>query len=203
MLQGILIVCWIIFLVYWLVSSWFVKPTQEAVWNVNKIRLVLIIIAIFVFVIGRLDLFSLLRGRVCPNEGQGCQYNLFVSSTYVPQDVKVFGVVLTVIGLVIAIVARKILADNWSGAIEFKKNHTLITSGIYKYMRHPIYTGILAMGLGAVLFYETPGLIFVSLLVCGVLIFKLRKEEQLMLKHFPKEYTTYKKRVKALIPFLV
>lgn len=93
----------------------------------------------------------------------------FLTASATPTGaLEILGLILAVLGLLIALVARKTLADNWSSNIEFKKNHRLITDGIYGYVRHPIYTGIISMGLGSIL--VDPSL-FVILLFIGVTVF--------------------------------
>src|ERR1035441_8299135 len=54
-------------------------------------------------------------------------------------------------GLFLAIRARKRTRPNWSGEIAIKVEHQLIRSGPYRVLRHPIYTGLLAMYAGAAL----------------------------------------------------
>jgi protein-S-isoprenylcysteine O-methyltransferase Ste14 len=51
-------------------------------------------------------------------------------------------------GLFVALWARKTLAGNWSSTVTFKKGHELVKTGPYRFTRHPIYTGLLLMGLG-------------------------------------------------------
>jgi protein-S-isoprenylcysteine O-methyltransferase Ste14 len=112
------------------------------------------------------------------------------------------GIILAILGVIIAIAARRKLASNWSSNVEFKKDHTLITTGIYAYMRHPIYTGIACMGVGTFfVFHSLLSLLFLVVMVTFC-VFKLKKEEVLLMKHFPKEYPEYKKKTKALIPFI-
>ena len=107
-----------------------------------------------------------------------------------------------VIGLIVAIIARRQLAGNWGAAVELKKGHELITTGIYGYVRHPIYTGMLLMGLGTTVFINAAP-VWISLAVAIVLFaIRARQEEKLMTRTFPKEYPEYKKKVKALIPFI-
>ncbi|MDE2025723.1 MAG: isoprenylcysteine carboxylmethyltransferase family protein [Patescibacteria group bacterium] len=203
MLQQILLACWLIFVFYWFVSSWFVKPTQEAVWDFSKFRLIIILAVIVLLILGRTGLFSAYHIGFCVINWRSCHYSLFVVSPIASPTVQFLGVVLTVIGLCIAVIARKILAGNWSGSIEHKKWHELITSGIYGYVRHPIYTGVLLMSLGSVLYLQTPVLFILFFVLVFFVVYKLKKEEELMVKHFPKEYLAYKKRVKMLIPFVI
>jgi protein-S-isoprenylcysteine O-methyltransferase Ste14 len=98
--------------------------------------------------------------------------------------------------------ARRTLAGNWSSLPVLKKDHDLVQDGPYKFVRHPIYTGFLLMFLGTALAIGRLGG-FIGFAVCfmGFWI-KLRQEEALMIKRFRGNYLSYKKRVKALIPYL-
>jgi protein-S-isoprenylcysteine O-methyltransferase len=112
------------------------------------------------------------------------------------------GDLVAIIGLIICIKARKTLSDNWSMGLDFKKEHKLITTGVYRYMRHPIYTGFLMMFIGSVLTIgKIGGFLGIILLLIGIII-RIGNEEKLLTKNFPKEYPEYKKKVKALIPFI-
>jgi protein-S-isoprenylcysteine O-methyltransferase Ste14 len=79
----------------------------------------------------------------------------------------------------------------------------LVTNGIYGYIRHPIYTGVLLMALGTLIFSQTLLMLLFFLFMLIFFIFKLTQEEKLLTKHFSKEYPEYKKHTKALIPFIV
>ena len=89
-------------------------------------------------------------------------------------------------GLATALVARRTLADNWSAVVTFKRDHELITRGIYHYIRHPIYTGVLLMFLATVLLVGTLGAVLGFLIVFIGLWVKLKQEEVLMERHFPR-----------------
>lgn len=86
----------------------------------------------------------------------------------------------------------------------FKEHHELIGRGPYRYVRHPIYTGVLLMLLGTViLFGRSMGLILWGVSVAGFRV-KARQEERLLTKHFPTAYPRYRARVRAaLIPFVI
>jgi protein-S-isoprenylcysteine O-methyltransferase Ste14 len=113
------------------------------------------------------------------------------------------GAVLSVSGLVFAIWARVILGRNWSGVITLKEGHELIERGPYRIVRHPIYTGILAMFAGTAIAIGYFGGFVGLLLVFVSFWLKLKREEDLMLKHFPAKYAAYQGRVKRIIPFLI
>lgn len=112
-------------------------------------------------------------------------------------------VAICVLGLAVAIWARKTLGADWSQDVELKQGHRLVDSGPYRLMRHPIYTGHLLMGLGTAI---ASGLLvaFVGFASLGVGFWiKLNQEEQLLLRGFADEYPAYRERVKALIPYVL
>jgi protein-S-isoprenylcysteine O-methyltransferase Ste14 len=113
------------------------------------------------------------------------------------------GVVVTVLGLLFSVWARQHLAGNWSQSVTIKKDHELVTSGPYRLVRHPIYTGLLTAFLGtAIVIGEVRGLLAL-LLVTAALWLKLRLEENWMREAFGDSYTEYSGRVAALIPGLL
>ena len=112
------------------------------------------------------------------------------------------GAVLCIAGLIFCVWARFTLGRNWSGIVILKGGHELITSGPYKFVRHPIYTGLLTMFVGtAIVLGHIAGIIAMPFVIVSLWV-KLRSEEQLMLKKFPNEYAAYQQRVKRLIPFV-
>ncbi len=112
------------------------------------------------------------------------------------------GFSLTVAGLLFTIWARFFLGRNWSGTVTVKQDHTLVQTGPYAVVRHPIYSGITLALLGtAIAFGEVRGLVAVALAVIGWRL-KFRMEEQFMTEQFGAEYLGYKRRVKGLIPFV-
>ena len=67
-------------------------------------------------------------------------------------DVRVFSdsvaVAVCALGLLVAIWSRNVLGTEWSQDVELKQGHKLVQRGPYRFMRHPIYSGHLLMGLG-------------------------------------------------------
>jgi protein-S-isoprenylcysteine O-methyltransferase Ste14 len=116
---------------------------------------------------------------------------------------QILGAAICVSGLLITIWARRTLAGNWSSDITFKQDHELIRAGPYHFVRHPIYTGVLVMGLGAALAIEHLRVwLAVGVMFLGFWI-KLKREEALLLRHFPVTYPAYQKQVKATVPFVL
>jgi protein-S-isoprenylcysteine O-methyltransferase Ste14 len=84
---------------------------------------------------------------------------------------------------------------------EIKENACLITHGIYRYVRHPMYTSLIVMFFGFFLFGSLLAKFF-YLLLLSVLYLKATKEEKLWHCEDPK-YAKYKNSSKMFLPFLV
>ena len=111
--------------------------------------------------------------------------------------------ILCVCGLGFCVWARVVLGRNWSGTVTLKEDHELIVRGPYRLVRHPIYTGILAMLIAtAIQQGHIAGMIGVILVFASLWI-KLSEEEEVMLKQFPGQYAAYQQRVKRIIPFIL
>lgn len=113
------------------------------------------------------------------------------------------GLVVTFLGIAFAVWARLWIGRNWSGTVTVKENHELIQSGPYSLVRHPIYSGFLLAFLGTALIHgEVRALLGFALVVLGWGM-KLRMEETFMTAQFGNSYSDYKKRVKALVPYVI
>jgi protein-S-isoprenylcysteine O-methyltransferase Ste14 len=113
-----------------------------------------------------------------------------------------FGVVLTALGLAVAIAARIALAANWSAAVEVKEGHALIRGGPYRYVRHPIYSGILLGLLGSAIALDRWRALLGFVLIFASLWIKSRHEEN-WLRHVLPGYAAYARQTAAFIPFLL
>src|SRR4051794_28656255 len=99
--------------------------------------------------------------------------------------------------------ARAVLGRNWSGTITLKEDHELIVRGPYRLVRHPIYTGLLAMIVATMLQHGPIAGKIGFVLVGFSLWIKLSHEEEVMLKQFPDRHAAYRARVKRIIPFIL
>lgn len=112
------------------------------------------------------------------------------------------GSALVACGLGFAAWARIHLAGNWSGTVTLKQDHTLTCSGPYRFVRHPIYTGLLAAILGsAIATAEWRGVVAFALVLLAFLR-KLTVEEELLTAEFGDAYLRYRAKVPALVPWL-
>lgn len=111
------------------------------------------------------------------------------------------GVALVIAGLAFTVWARVHLGRNWSGTVTVKQDHELIRSGPYAYVRHPIYTGLIAALLGITIASGTVHAAIGMAIIASSLVRKSRVEEDFMRATFPGEYQRYSAQVPALIPF--
>jgi protein-S-isoprenylcysteine O-methyltransferase Ste14 len=185
-LIAIIPVFWIIFLVYWIVQGRRVKPAVEKQSRLSSFayRVPLMLCGILLsFPYSRFPLGTALTPRT--------------------ELTAAIGVAVCALGLCVTIWARRTLAGNWSNQITFKEGHELVQSGPYRFVRHPIYTGLLLMCLGTATASGQVHAWLGFLFMCAGFWIKLKQEESLMLRHFPNDYPSYKNRVKALVPFVI
>lgn len=124
----------------------------------------------------------------------------FVSNTNLSG---LIGLLLCYLGLVIACWSRYLLGKNWSVSVQKKEDHELIKKGAYKFIRHPIYSGLILMFLGnAIILGRWRGLAAVSIVFISFW-FKLKKEEQWLTDLFGNKYREYILETKAIIPWLL
>ncbi|MEI6532379.1 MAG: isoprenylcysteine carboxylmethyltransferase family protein [Candidatus Roizmanbacteria bacterium] len=119
--------------------------------------------------------------------------------------IEILGLILIGIGVGIAISARKVLDTNWAHASDFqiKKGHSLITSGPYKYIRHPIYTGLICAQFGVQYIVGSYVIFIIPLItIIGCLVSAIR-EEKILSDHFGLNYQQYKKHSYMFIPYII
>ena len=117
------------------------------------------------------------------------------------QLIKLTGLAIFYAGLGLAVWARRHLGDNWGMPMATKKNPRLITSGPYRVVRHPIYSGLLLAILGTAL-VKNYAWLFILVLTLVFAVYSSVNEEKLLTKQFPKTYPAYKNRTKMLIPYI-
>jgi protein-S-isoprenylcysteine O-methyltransferase Ste14 len=124
---------------------------------------------------------------------------------YLPDGAWTFwlGASVLLVGLGITVWARRELGRNWSGIVTLKEGHELVTGGPYRFVRHPIYTGLLLGMLGSALVRAQWGGLLGVVLATVSFWRKLTFEERFMREQFGAAYDDYSKRVAALVPFLL
>src|SRR5579872_5319815 len=126
--------CWAIFVVYWLLSAPWTKVVAEkqSLWSGLAHRIPLVCSYVL---LAYIHLPPPLNLAITPRADWA----------------GALGAAVCFLGLLVALWARWTLGGNWSSAVTFKQGHELIRNGPYRFVRHPIYTGLLIMALGTVL----------------------------------------------------
>ena len=114
-----------------------------------------------------------------------------------------FGVVLIIMGMVIRIIGERQLKKQFSLFVKIRKDHNLITTGLYKYVRHPLYSAAILAAIGGIIAFNSwLGCIAVVFLMTPALVYRIKIEEEALIKKFGKQYSDYKKKVKMLVPWI-
>lgn len=114
------------------------------------------------------------------------------------------GYCLLIFGFIVSVIALKQLGSNWSGMAVYriKKNQLLVKDGIYKWVRHPIYSGLLFEIVGYELIVNSWLVIPIFALAFWYISNHIVSEDDLLEKHYKSDFVDYKKRVKKLIPWI-
>ena len=85
----------------------------------------------------------------------------------------------------------------------FEKTTALVSSGIFRYIRHPMYTSLLALAWGA--YFQNPSLIgtVIAAVASFFLLLTAKADENECLQYFGAQYATYKQRTWMFIPYLI
>jgi protein-S-isoprenylcysteine O-methyltransferase Ste14 len=113
------------------------------------------------------------------------------------------GILILVCSLVIFWRAHVDLKSNWSSSLELYENHELVTIGIYKYIRHPMYLSQLVWGIAQILLIQNwiAGLSTIIFFFPFYLL-RIRTEEKMMYERFGKQYQEYERNTGRLFPKL-
>jgi len=177
--------CFAVFALFWIVTAFSTKRTVRRSWFWGRWSLVVAAIVLVLLRTGRGNL-DWLRIQLWPR-------TLLIA---------LLGDAVALAGLLIMLWARMVLGRNWSGGVNLKQDHELVMRGPYRFVRHPIYSGLLLLFLGWTIWggYVRD---FTGWAVALLLLWiKASAEEKLMTEHFGNGYREYKKRVKALVPYV-
>ena len=177
-LQTAIAVAWLVFWVYWLVAAFSAKKGTggRRQLPLRAVSALAIVLLFRVFRGGSLEARSVVLG--------------------------VAGVAVFTTGIALAIWARIYLGRNWGMPTTQKEDPELVTTGPYRFVRHPIYTGILLGVLGTALATNLIGVIIVGVLG-AYFYYSASVEENNLTATFPTTYPAYRDSTKMLIPFIL
>ena len=125
--------------------------------------------------------------------------------TLVPESILsgVAGIILAIAGLGFSAYSRIHLGKYWSSMVMIKTGHQLVRTGPYRFVRDPMYTGMIVALFGAAIASGMVLAFIVFVLIVLVIGIKIRAEEELLAAKFGEEYEQYRREVKALIPWIL
>ncbi|HEX5432925.1 MAG TPA: isoprenylcysteine carboxylmethyltransferase family protein [Candidatus Angelobacter sp.] len=178
-------VLWVLFWALWVVWALWMKKAERRESVSTHLLHTLLAAAGFLLMFSDIGApWSWLYIRVLPRE-------LWIES---------LGIAITLAGFVFSIWARIHLGRNWSSSVTAKVDHELIRTGPYRWLRHPIYTGLLLAMLGtAMVRAQVCGLLALALVYAAWKI-KSRVEEHMMTITFGAEYSAYASGTGAMFP---
>jgi protein-S-isoprenylcysteine O-methyltransferase Ste14 len=176
----VMLVAWVVFWIYWLASSVNVKAGRTRWGQFAGFRVAAILI-----------LLLLVRAKVF--KGHAVTHDDWLEG---------IGLAIFVAGLALAVWARLYLGRNWGMPMSQKDEPELVTTGPYRSVRHPIYSGIILAMVGTAVAISVYWLIAVALLG-AYFIYSAFMEERYMAGQFPNAYPDYKRSTKMLIPFVL
>lgn len=112
------------------------------------------------------------------------------------------GLFLLAAGGLLAFWSAMILGKQYSTEITIQKDHQLITSGPFRFIRHPRYLGLIFMALGYALLFRSLAGMAMTLLLIPALIWRIKGEETMMADEFGSDWQAYLKRTWRLVPFI-
>ncbi len=170
---------WAAFWLYWLVAAFSMKRVRVAWSREWRIRAVILVLALLLV---RLGAF---RGHSLNSDPWRAG----------------LGLILFAVGLGFAIWARVHIGRNWGPPMSQKSEPALVTSGPYRLVRHPIYSGVLLAGVGTAVALSWSWLIPAAL-AGGYFVYSATVEERDLTVQFPDTYPAYRRSTKMLVPFI-
>ena len=117
-----------------------------------------------------------------------------------PEWVRWTGALIVVAALALLIWVHQTLSMSFSGTLEIREQHKLVTTGPYQWVRHPMYTAIFLWALGASLITSNWFIFLFPLAFALFFILRVPNEEKMMIETFGDEYREYMKRTGRFLP---
>ncbi|MCI5072661.1 isoprenylcysteine carboxylmethyltransferase family protein [bacterium] len=117
--------------------------------------------------------------------------------------VEIIGILLGLFGVLFRWKSIHYLGQWFTSEVVIQSDHKLVTSGPYRWIRHPGYTGALLFGLTVPLIFNIPiYMIWSAFILIPAYVYRIYVEEIALKSHFSDEYPEYKKKSWKLLPFI-
>ncbi len=109
----------------------------------------------------------------------------------IPSWIRWLGAIIAVLGMALEFSTQLYLGKNYSTTLHISEEQSLVTSGPYRYIRHPMYTALITVGIGIGLL-STSWYFLLPFIATGIVIaLRTRREEEAMIEKFGDEYIQY------------
>lgn len=115
---------------------------------------------------------------------------------------RLIGLIVYLIFSWLQILSFKKLSDNYSQEVVIKRNHQLVTTGIYSVIRHPQYLSQMLLDIGSGLAVMSYIVLPLAIIEIPILIMRAALEDKLHNKYFREKFTAYKKKSGFFFPFI-
>jgi protein-S-isoprenylcysteine O-methyltransferase Ste14 len=112
------------------------------------------------------------------------------------------GLLLMGVGWTVAFFANRDIGENWSPSIEKDPDQILVTHGVYRIVRHPLYLSGLLIFLGTQVYFHNTWSWLVLVVLVPMILLRIPREEKELLTRFGRDFQVYKKKTRALIPWV-
>lgn len=112
----------------------------------------------------------------------------------------IISLIVMIIGCGVNVVGRLKLGKNWANQVKIYKDHTLVKTGVYGIVRHPLYASLIWMFYAATLIYlNYTAFLLITLIFVPFMYYRAKQEEKFLTERF-KEYKEYQKDVGMFVP---
>jgi protein-S-isoprenylcysteine O-methyltransferase Ste14 len=177
---------WIVFIAYWAIAALRTRRTEKREHGFSRYSVMVVLLVGYALVFIEKARVGVLGERVAPARSM-------LAAT---------GLMLTWLGIALALWARWHLAENWSARITIKEGHELIRTGPYARFRHPIYSGLDLATIGTAMIFDQWGGFLGVALVIGAYWIKARKEEAMLSARFGDAFQEHCRHTGFLFPNL-
>ena len=113
------------------------------------------------------------------------------------------GLLMAIAALVLFHLTHQALGCNWSISLEMRDGHVLVTEGVYRHVRHPMYSAFWLWAVAQALLLPNWIAGLAGIVGFGTLFFgRIRREERMMLETFGDDYRAYASRTSRIVPGL-
>ena len=113
------------------------------------------------------------------------------------------GLAVIAAGWGVAYAANRVIGENWSPTIDKTEEQNLVTSDVYSVVRHPLYLSGLLVLIGTNIYFASTWAWAGTALVLIAMLIRVPVEERRLVERFGEEYRAYRKRTKAILPWIL